>query len=125
MHHSLIYRGQNIHGLTPRHVIGTQVRIENAASCQQISHPNANKRQLAVITQSYTIMSSVQTSTRFGSAREVRTRATGTIKDINEGADFARKVIEMLGIVVELLNKIAIFPTKLTTQKKEFVNFQC
>ncbi|KAG9661424.1 hypothetical protein KCU64_g2569, partial [Aureobasidium melanogenum] len=63
-------------------------------------------------------MSSVQTSTRFKYTREVRTKATGTIKDINEGADFARKVLEMLGTVVELLNKIAIFPTKLTTQRQ-------
>jgi hypothetical protein len=69
-------------------------------------------------------MSSVQTSTSFRHARDVRTRATGTIIDINDGAEFARRVIEMLGTVFELLSKIAIFPTKLTTQKQQFVDFQ-
>ncbi|KAH0043774.1 hypothetical protein KCU78_g535, partial [Aureobasidium melanogenum] len=64
-------------------------------------------------------MSGTQTSTRPRRTREVSTKATGTIKDINEGAEFAQKVIDMFVTVVELVNKVLIFPAKLSTQKQE------
>jgi hypothetical protein len=69
-------------------------------------------------------MSGPETSTMSHHTREAWTKATATIRDINEGADFAKKVLEMFAIVVELLNKMLIFPTKLSTQKQEFVESQ-
>ncbi|KAG9526614.1 hypothetical protein KCU93_g5414, partial [Aureobasidium melanogenum] len=64
-------------------------------------------------------MSGTQTSTRPRHTREVSTKATGTIKDINEGAEFAQRVLYMFETVVELVNKVLIFPTKFSTQKQE------